>query len=234
MGMQNNGEDNSVYYLSHIKNGVDMEKGLELNADRERVKAALVLLMDEHYGLLRIERTRERILALPRWIRGAVGTCLPLNYLVDVCKEDPSNRIPMLDLLDRAEAQHKELWSSFRDAHPALSSQIEMLRRNSQKLRDCYQYAYAIEAKKRGRMLSKLDRINVAADYKAKWARWRAEFISEHPELVGREITRGQALNRNVRMKEEYEAVFGRKESEHPTEDEIELEKVLAKRRPNE
>lgn len=192
-------------YFGYTHQGDDMA---EIQGDREKLKEALMLLMDRRWGLKRIDQAMMRIRMLPRYTRPFVGTASPCNYLQQVVKDEPDNAIPVLELLSAIKRRHASFWADFDKENEQYAKRHKILVTNTRRLRLCYQQAYVIEAYKLGRSLTKQEQLAVAKRYNAMWVRWREEYIDTHPNEIYREQLKGSATARDERMQALYNKVI--------------------------
>lgn len=196
---------NSLYFQASSDSGGSMSG---LVADREMVRTALLLLLDKRWGLQRNEITRERIQLLPAWTRAFVGSAAPLNYLTDIVKEHPENKVPMLELLKKTEAEYHKLWEKVRTENKRYTRKHDTLMNNTREIRVCYQQAYAIKSLEIGKTLTKEMKKEVDAEYKALWDGWKEELRLKHPTMKWQDFQTLAKKDRNERMQKLFEESF--------------------------
>jgi hypothetical protein len=218
---------NKVYFQSSTETGGSMSG---LVADRERVRAALLLLLDKRWGLQRNEITRERIQLLPTKTRAFVGTAAPLNYLMEAVRDCPANKVPMLALLKKAETEHHKLWEKVRKENKIYTRKHDSLMANTREIRLCYQQAYAIKSLEIGKTLSKEMKKEVDAEYKAMWDGWRDELRLKHPTMKWQDFQTLAKKDRNERMQKLFDESFPTpREPWQMTKDERKLARITKK-----
>lgn len=193
-------------YSGHTHTGdVDMA---EISGDRDKLREAILLLMDRRWGLKRIEQCAARIRLLPHYSRPFVGTAAPCNYLLQLVKENQDNMVPVLQLLNTTKQRHIEFWAKFDEENEKFATTRKAVITNTRRLRLCYQQGFTIEAYKLGRSLTKAEQEDVAKQYHAMWERWKEEYFAAHSTGPFRERLKGYAATRDERMKKMYDSVI--------------------------
>lgn len=169
--------------------------------DHQRLREAIVLLLDYRFGERREQHVREAIKDL-RKARKFNRTIEPLNEIIRVAKQSPTKA---LDLLAPVARKREELEQKRRAATPNLTKHREIIRNNTAKYRERVNKALHTEELRRQRKLTTEEAKAFLEEKKRLWKMRYEAYRSEHPELKHQEALArfAEILNEEVRQRYE-------------------------------
>jgi hypothetical protein len=175
---------------------------MAIQFDKDRLRRAVVLLLDSRWGPNREQRVREAVGMLPKRTRPFTGAVEALNELMVVAKQKP---LVVLDILDKSAAQRKKLAEKAVKAAPKEAQRRATLRANVAAYRKRIEQAIKTEEIRRGKTLTGGDRKAFIEEKKKIWAIRQDRFREEHPELNYQEARSKCAQLLNEEVEQRYE-----------------------------
>lgn len=174
----------------------------QLVYDYQRLREAIVLVLDPRYGPSREQRVREAIAKLPHNRQFFWKAIEPLNEIVAVARQSPTKA---QDILDMASRKRGQLQAQREKATPLDTKRRAHLRENTRNYRARLDNALKTEELRRQRRLTREEATAFLDEKRKLWKMRVEQFLQDHPEMKPAQARSVCTAQINKEVQERYE-----------------------------